>query len=208
MVVVPWFSAQFVNDGGPLIVLPRELLGYWRGAFWPMGEIPPGAPSHGIMFGSKDNDFDRACSAREPVDVLAVGPGHGLVVGGTTCMADESEVRWLRLPGTPGAVLAVAVNCSHLEATCTHPELGDAIARSDAEDWVRLPQTMHVDGTELILMHAVENGRDPLHLVDEGMACIADAIACEVTPGTYVVEHCEMELPNDVEFRLIRLRLA
>ncbi len=49
----PTWSTTFANDGGPLIVLPRDLLGYWKG-------------SEGVS--SRDDfpfgpDYARACEA-------------------------------------------------------------------------------------------------------------------------------------------------
>jgi hypothetical protein len=208
MAVVPEFSATFVNDGGPLIVLPRELLPCWEGG---------DKPTDGRIietewdFRAPDfagTDYARACSARDPVDVLEVGDGRGIAVGGPEGMADESVVKWLRLPGCPGEVLAIHVNCNHLEVTCTHPELGDAIAQTSAADWEPLEQTLRVEGAELVLMHAAFNGRNPLRFIEADMVCIGDAIAWEVGAGTYTVEYRDVSLPGDVEFRLIRLRPA
>jgi hypothetical protein len=91
----PWFA----NDGGPLIILPRELMRYWYGSDPPPTGtvVTPRDPT----FEFAGTDYGRACDAEAarwfaPIDV---GPGTGIVVG----VGDEANgVFWIRLPQTPG----------------------------------------------------------------------------------------------------------
>jgi hypothetical protein len=54
-----WWGQTFVNDGGPLIALPHELVGHWPGT---------------------RDDYDRACDARTPCDFFPAGPGLVVVL--------------------------------------------------------------------------------------------------------------------------------
>jgi hypothetical protein len=137
--------------------------------------------------------------------VMASDP---LVVGGPYGIADESHVRWLRLPDTDGAILAVHVNCNHLEVGCTHPELGDAIGQSPAAGWETVARIMRIETDELVLMHGATSGHDNLRVIDEGIAGIGEAVLCKVMPGDYRVEYRNFVLPHDVEFRIVRLAPA
>jgi hypothetical protein len=82
-----WFS----GSGGPLVLLPEELLESWEGVDNPKGgrnvdtktSSTPGAPC---------TDFDRACDIEEPMANLDVGAGRGVVLTG-----DPLPTTFLRL---------------------------------------------------------------------------------------------------------------
>jgi hypothetical protein len=78
-----WRSQDFDNDGGPLIVLPHELLGHWSGF---------------------QSDYERCIDARYPFDFFAVGPGLGVVVNGPDGVVYTAQ--WLRYAGQPDVILA------------------------------------------------------------------------------------------------------
>jgi len=54
------------STGGPLLLLEKELLTYWHGAFGNSATT---------------NDYDRACEITDYVGVVQVGPGFGVVLG-------------------------------------------------------------------------------------------------------------------------------
>jgi hypothetical protein len=86
------WGVRFANDGGQLIVLPRELLEYWKGT--------DGRPvREDLPFGL---DYVRACDAAYPAALAKVGPGFGLVIGS---QEHVSPAQWLRLPEVPGIAL-------------------------------------------------------------------------------------------------------
>jgi hypothetical protein len=56
------------SDGGPLVLMSRELLPYWGG--YDQFDLDPLDPAH---------DYGRACSVNDYLGVLPVGPGDALV---------------------------------------------------------------------------------------------------------------------------------
>ncbi len=168
----PTWSTTFANDGGPLIVLPRDLLGYWQG-------------SEGVS--SRDNfpfgpDYTRACEAAHPVDLLKVGPGFGLVIGSRdhVCTAN-----WVRLPEWHGAILVGwSYGDEGSEDKVVH------FLRSDASAWRRLRSRIEISNRDLVLLHAACAGQTVrvLDSFGEGYAVIGDGVPFRIEPGSYVLE--------------------
>src|SRR5262249_44103911 len=77
-----WWSQTFVNDGGPLLALPHELVGHWPG--------------------TRDG-YDRAGVARAPFDCFPAGTGLVVIVTSPDTMIYEAN--WLRLHDQPGITL-------------------------------------------------------------------------------------------------------
>src|SRR5689334_18390134 len=75
------FSVPFANDGGPLIILSRELLPVWEGSDRPAdGRTITTEADKGLgEFGG--TDYARACAAGGWVSTIPVGAGHGIVLG-------------------------------------------------------------------------------------------------------------------------------
>src|SRR5687767_149537 len=91
----PEFSPWFANDGGPLIILPRELLGYWEGSDPPSNGRVIETTADGCLEEFAGTDYARACAAGGWISIIPVGPGHGIVLGAEE---DFHGVHWLRLP--------------------------------------------------------------------------------------------------------------
>src|SRR4051794_35201939 len=88
------FSVRFANDGGPLIILPRELLPSWEGADKPSGRRVITTKADEWLGEFAGTDYARACAAGGWVSTIPVGAGHGIVLGAED---DFQSVRWLRL---------------------------------------------------------------------------------------------------------------
>lgn len=73
-----WVEPEFLNDGGPMMVLSRHLLDSWRGS-----------PPDDAMGG----DYGRAVSAPDGVAAIPVGTGAGVVFGNSP---DVDAAQWLR----------------------------------------------------------------------------------------------------------------
>jgi hypothetical protein len=82
----------FCNDGGPVLVIPADLVPYWSGAAGP----------------GEHDDYERACAVTEFPGVLEVGPGRALVL--STRHVDVGIVCWLRLDDQPGAMLTISAS--------------------------------------------------------------------------------------------------
>ena len=74
--------AWLTSDGGPLLLLARAYLRYWGGI-----DPPTGGRTIEARFrwsgtaATPATDYDRACDVDDELGLLAVGPGHALVLG-------------------------------------------------------------------------------------------------------------------------------
>jgi hypothetical protein len=163
---------MFANDGGPLIVLPRELLDSWHGT--------DGRPVRkDLPFGP---DYVRACDARYPAALLKVGRGFGVVIGSQDHV---SAAQWLRLPETRGIVL---VGWSYAEEGSESMVVD--LLRGGRLTWHRFRREMELSNGDLVLLHAASAGEEvqELHTFGEGHAAIGDGVPVRMEPGTYVLE--------------------
>ena len=170
------WGMMFANDGGPLIVLPRELLDRWKGT--------DGRPVRkDLPFGP---DYVRACDAPYPAGLLKVGPGFGLVIGSQDHV---SAAQWLRLPGARGIVL---VGWSYAEEGPRSMVV--ELLRGGRLTWHRFRRRMELSYGDLVLLHAASAGEEAreLHTFGEGHATIGDGVPVRMEPGTDVLESVEV----------------
>jgi Immunity protein 21 len=170
------WGMRFANDGGPLIVLPREVLEYWKGA--------DGRPVRkDLPFGP---DYVRACDAPYPTALLKVGPGFGLVLGSQDHI---SPVQWLCLPEAPGIAL---VGWSYAREG-SEPTVVDLL-RGDHLTWCRFRRRVGLSNGELVLLHAASAGEElrELDAFGDGYAVIGDGVPVRLEPGVYAIESSEV----------------
>ena len=167
---------MFANDGGPLIVLPRELLDSWKGT--------DGRPVRkDLPFGP---DYVRACDAPHPAALLKVGPGLGLVIGSQDHV---SAAQWLRLPESRGIVL---VGWSYAEDG--YRSMVVDLLRGGRVTWHRIRRKMELLNGDLVLFHAASAGEEvrELHSFGDGCAAIGDGMPVRMERGTYAIESAEV----------------
>jgi hypothetical protein len=198
-----WFSLCFVNDGGPLIILPDELLTYWEGSDRPAdGRIIQTSIDDALGEELAGTDYRRAWAAGSIVSVIPVGPGFGVVLGAHQSVC---EVRWLRLTDSPGVLVTLPI---YAEMNA-EPFLIEALRRSPEIDWqIIFPAFRTVSG-RLCLLHAINPGSDVVEVHDEPVACMGFTIPCQIEPGSYVVELRRIVLdtsPGKSLFFVCRLR--
>ncbi len=157
---VAWWSQTFCNDGGPLIVLPHELVGFWPGT---------------------QADYDRACDARRPFDLFRAGPGVVIVASGPDTMIYEAN--WLRLPGQPGITFVGWDTGGEGERDW----LVSRLSRPGL-DWHRHRQRVTVGTGVLLLQHAAGPAAEVRFAPAEDCACIGQAVPVGIEPGRYVLE--------------------
>jgi hypothetical protein len=189
--------AEFVNDGGPLLILPRELLNHWDGA---------NTSSDKKLIPKKDKDFPfagtdyaRACAAQNWVAPVEVGKGYGIVMGAEDHIY---TARWLRLPDNKGCLVAGCVvgeeNSDNL--------LIEALKESIPE-WQRKDNQLSLTEGDLILMHAASPGKTIAEYNEpkkQGIIGIGEGIPFRLSPGNYVVEESFIVLPDGSEYALCR----
>lgn len=170
------WSIPFLNDGGPLLVLPRELLSHWNGI--------NGTPvSHDFPFGA---DYARACEAAYPAELIRVGPGVGLALGAQDIIY---PAHWLRLPEEPGALL-VGWAYGDDESNSSLVKY----LRTESPAWSRLPLRMSLIDGGMILFHAGTAGEDVAEAAGsgEGQAVIGDGIPIRLGAGDYAIDVLEV----------------
>ena len=160
-----WWSQTFVNDGGPLIALPHELVGHWPGT---------------------RNDYDRACDARSPFDFFSAGPGLVVIVTSPDTMIYEAN--WLRLQGQPGITLVGWDTGAEDEREW----LLGRLARPGVS-WHRHRSRMTISGGVLLLQHAAGSAMDVRLAPAEENACIGQVVPVGIEPGRYALESATVD---------------
>jgi hypothetical protein len=170
------WGIPFANDGGPLIVLPREVLEYWKGA--------DGRPVRkDLPFGP---DYVRACDAPFPAALLKVGPGFGFALGSQDHV---SPAQWLRLPKAAGIALVGWSYAREGSESTVVDLLQGAHLR-----WRRFRRRVELSNGDLVLLHAASAGEElrELDTFDDGHAVIGDGVPVRLEPGVYAIESSEV----------------
>jgi hypothetical protein len=198
------FSIYFANDGGPLLVLPVELMPYWEGGDEPADGHTIQTPIDDELGQFAGTDYARACAAGGMLAVILIGDGTGIVIGA----GDEANgVQWLRLSSQPGILLTIPMWGEESADALLIEEL----QRSPDDDWnLVFPSFLTASGG-LVLMHAANSGQNVHMVTEEPYATVLDGIPCQIEPGTYAVEEREIVLPTqpgESRFVVCRFRPA
>jgi hypothetical protein len=190
-------SIPFMNDGGPLIVLPRELLSAWLGIDRSPDMAGTVLANGGYEF--EGTDYERACAAGDRSAVIPVGNGHGLVLGSSMQVHD---VQWLHAPSITGEMLIMP------EDTLDHFErdLVKSLQAVTERDWRRIFEGFHVNDHDLILMHASNNASRIVERRNGPYASLGDGVPHRVRPGRYHIEDLDLVLPGFCGFTICRFR--
>lgn len=186
----------FANDGGPLLVLPREAASYWEG-----GDVPSGGRVVEADFRWDTDvatDYDRACDVEELAGLIDIGPSWGLVLDD-----DIPSAAWVKVPDSETFFI--------VRVYYANDGNNDAILKANQSlseaDWKRVGSHLSVEHGELVLLHAA--GRLDEYITekqsdDSGLAVIGDAIVYKAKPGKYSVDICEFELEDEAHFTFFR----
>lgn len=189
-----WFG----NDGGPLIILPREAQPFWEGTDPPSGgrvvaaefrwdHLKPDAPA---------TDYDRACDVNDWAQLVDVGSSWGLVLGNESPMA-----AWIPFANSDRFLAVVAVTCSASfdESVGFFARLHD---NRGEQDWERHDRVVWVGQGELLLLHAAFAGKAVREVAFDEPA--GDVKVLCVRPGHYAIDFCEARLPAGEHYLLHR----
>jgi len=176
---------QWVESaGGPLLLLPQDLLGFWEGV-----NTPPNFRNVSAEFRWNETgiatDSDRACDVNDYVGLIDVGPGKGLVLG------DEPlATTWISSPSGNGGIL---VRCRFSESD---EEIQEVLnSQLNAKSWVEGP-VLTLDGSPLVLFDAAASGTR-----------IESRLVAHLPKGTYRVGTLDYTPHAEVSLLLHRLKL-
>jgi hypothetical protein len=161
-------AMRFANDGGPLIAFDAGLADRWHGNTSDdySDPIPPGS------------DYERACSARAPADLVQIADGVGVVIGAQ----DGISTAWWHPLKSGGLCL---VGCVFGERAGDR-ELETILDQDSPENWQSLG-TVNVQSGRLLLLHAASEGTTVAIDPAAPHACIEDAVSASLNRGRYDV---------------------
>jgi len=163
---------RFANDGGPLLLAPREPQAAWDGS---------------------ESDYERACEIQDGAALLPAGNGWVVV------MTASAVGLWH--PAPPSGVMAVAIGIQDWTEETTSDTIGALYTEFADRPWLVLAEALPlgeggvallhaagVRGQDIEYLHDAEYGRYP---GDRGLVFIGDAIVYPLPPGTYRLEAYE-----------------
>lgn len=174
---VRMLGQAFLNDGGPLLVLPHAQLQDWTGT-------PDDDPVGG--------DYARACECEDEAELLVVGAGHGFPLGVTEGVAQAS---WAT-DGVHWFVMGVLYGDDEADGQLLHR------IQAGEVDWSGPTGTLEISGG-LTLLHAASAGADLEPRAPEGEVTswtsrgevgIGDALHANVPDGRWSVAHAYVEV--------------
>ncbi len=118
------------SAGGPLLFLEEHLLPHWHGY--------------------DTSDYDRACSIKDYLGLLEVGPGQGLVLG-----EEPMPTAWRSFPRPPGGMFI------RWQWADDDDSVVRAIADLEKVSWEATGIVFDVANSSLVLFDAVCSGQDP-----------------------------------------------
>lgn len=171
-----WIS----GSGGPLILLPEELLSHWSGIDAPEGRVvesegrwDPAGPA---------TDYDRACDVDTPIAGIDVGAGSGIILGGEPAATTF-------LPRPNGGLLLRWVR-----------------ADSEADVLRRIRgRSFEADGDDVAM---IEVRPGPLLLFDAacpGYEVESDRLVIDLHPGRYLASAVDFEPDESTQLIVITL---
>ncbi len=181
---------QFGNDGGPLIVLPREAAPFWEGT---------SPPSDGRVVETDYRwddqeiacDYDLACAVEAWMELTAVGSSWGLI------LPEEADaIAWLPLDtaNPPEAFAVIRTSWDNKNPA----EIRALYAAQPEESWTLLSASLTISSEEMLLHHAADSAAFCEELPWDSTALIGSALVLRIAPGIYEAHTCEVSLPAEV----------
>lgn len=188
------------SSAGPLVLLPRELLGRWGGTDAPRdgSDADPPPPRQPTV--SNGSDFDRAHEVEGYAGALPVGDGWGLVFG-----AEGVSACWL--PRADGGVIVCWVYSgrSYAEERALQARSIAGVPEEFPDDTRWEPQgEFYTTSSPLALFCSVDRG-DQSNMPLQFRPPRAEVL---LPPGRYTVDHAEYLPTEERVVDLIRLRAS
>lgn len=182
----PNHNAWVQSGGGPLLLLAKDLLGFWEGV-----NLPPAFRHLEADFRWREDkrvtDYDRACDSTDYIAEITVGPGSGLVLG------DEPvPTMWLSVSErSAGILVRVIYSPGDAELESTLRQLPQNL------DWMVQPFCFRVDDSDLILFDSAEPGNEIL----------GSQVTVRLERGSYSISTAKFEPDADTSLLLHRLEI-
>ena len=181
---IQWFG----NDGGPMLILPREAFCFWEGTNNPSGgriinsDFLP-------LYGSIYTDYDRACNAKYPAEFLQVGSSWGLAISETGASA-----AWLNVLDSNTRVAV----CMMWGDDDSPRRLREIYSQVPECEWQINCDFAPIKLGELLLMHAACASEINTHITrSDGLAVIGDALVETIPAALVRIDSCVVELPDE-----------
>lgn len=156
------------SGGGPVIGIPAELAGKWRGTLPPVGAVVPPGWSWGTP-GGPECDYDRACDKIEHRVAMRRGGFGSVPLDGGVALVFEGPLNTVWVPTPEGGVVVRNVD-DEIESVA---EVLTLVTAVPAASWKPWPGRLTLrDGRILFWDSAMEGADDPEEIPtnDTGLA--------------------------------------
>jgi hypothetical protein len=145
------------SGGGPVIGIPAELAGKWRGTLPPIGAVVPPKWQWGSA-GGPECDYDRACNKIEQRIAMPYGGFGSIPVDGGIALVFEGPLNTVWVPTDDGGVV-VRNAPDEMESMASFVELVEAVSAAKWKLWSK--QITLRDGRIFFWDSAIEGAADP-----------------------------------------------
>ncbi len=185
------------SNGGPVIGMPAELAGKWRGTLAPIGAVVPPGWSWGTP-GGPVCDYDRACEQIEQRVAMPYGGFGSIPLDGGIALVFEGPLNTNWVPTAEGGVIVRNLEDHERFGEGALAGAEEIVAAVPAADWTPWPGTITLrDGRICFWDSAMEGADDPskIRKNDTGLAIGTPG------PGTYQIATAV----DDAEHELVKL---
>jgi hypothetical protein len=167
------------SGGGPVIGVPAELAGKWRGTLAPIGAVVPAGWSWGTP-GGPVCDYDRACDKIEHRVAMRYGGFGSVPLDGGLALVFEGPLNTTWIPTDEGGVV-VRNAPDEMQSLA---ELVELVAAVPAAKWKRWPGRLTLrDGRIFFWDSAMEGADNPKAIpARDGGVAVGNP-----GPGTYAI---------------------
>jgi hypothetical protein len=160
------------SGGGPVIGIPAELAGKWRGTLAPIGAVVPPGWSWGTPSGP-ECDYDRACNKIEHRVSMRRGGFGSVPLDGGIALVFEGPLNTNWVPTAEGGVVVRNIDDEDRFASEALAKALQLVATVPAASWKPWPGTITLrDGRICFWDSAMEGADDPSEIPtnDTGLA--------------------------------------
>jgi len=171
------------SGGGPVIGIPTELAGKWRGTLAPIGAVVPPGWSWGTA-GGPECDYDRACNKIEHHVSMSYGGFGSVPLDGGIALVFEGSLNTNWAPTAEGGVVVRNLEDEQRFGDGAVAGVLELVAAVPAANWTPWPGTITLeDGRICFWDSAMEGADDPSKIPTNGTGLAIGSPG----PGTYEI---------------------